>query len=226
MQYHIITIFPDVFVSFLSTSLIAKAQDKKLISVALINPRDFCIDTQQQVDDEIYGWGHGLLLKAQPIIDAVRHIQSTLSDERRVKVALLWPSKEIFTQAVAHELVDAYTDIILICGRYEGVDHRVNLRCQQEFGDAFSVLSLGRFVTLGGEIPAMVMIEATARLLPGVIKETASRQQESYRPEQGLTNIEHPQYTRPDQVEWFTVPEVLLSGHHQKIEEWKENMSE
>jgi tRNA (guanine37-N1)-methyltransferase len=120
-------------------------------------------------------------------------------------------------------LVDDYTDIILICGRYEGIDHRVELWCQQEFGNHFSKISLGQFVTLGGEIPTMTIIEATARLVPGVIKEELSRQEESYRPEQGGENIEYPQYTRPEEVEGLDVPDILLSGHHAEIEQWRKD---
>lgn len=134
------------------------------------------------------------------------------------------PSKTIFTQAVAHTLAEEATDIILICGRYEGIDHRVDLRCKQLFGDDFLPVSLGQYVTMGGEVPSMLIVEAVSRLLPGVIKEEDSRKCESYRPEQGGENIECPQYTRPEVVESMTVPDVLLGGNHALIEQWrKEN---
>jgi len=225
MRYHIITIFPEIFQSFFSTSLIAKAQEKGLISFNLVNPRNFCDDKHQQIDDEPYGWGAGMLMKAQPMIDAIKSISRDQKPETRnqkkVKVILLWPSKEIFNQQMAHEFVDDYEHMILICGRYEWIDHRLELWCQQEFGEDFCKVSVGKFVTLWWEVPAMNIIEATARLVPWVIKEEASRQDESYRPEQGWENLEYPQYTRPQVVEWFEVPDVLLSWHHRKIEEWR-----
>lgn len=230
MHYHIITLFPEIFESFLSTSLIAKAQEKRLISCTLVNPRDFCTDKHKQIDDDPYGGGAGMLMKAEPVIDAIKYIlgDSRLrgNDESSTKVILLWPSKEVFNQKMAHVFVDDYTDIIFICGRYEGIDHRVELWCQREFGEDFCKISLGKFVTLGGEAPAMNIIEATARLVPWVIKEEASRQDESYRPEQGGENIEYPHYTRPAEVEGLSAPEVLLSGHHGEIKKWRERCIE
>ncbi len=227
MHYHIITIFPEIFDSFLSTSLIARAREDEKIFVDLINPREYCTDKNRQIDDEPYGGGAGMLMKAQPVIDSIKdvvnRIQNPESRNKKTKVVLLNPSEVIYDQQMAHTLVDEYADIVLICGRYEGIDERVKLRCEQEYGDDFAVVSLWPYVTLGGETPAMVMIESTARLVPGVIKEEISRQDESYRPEHNMTNIEYPQYTRPQQVEWFDVPEVLLSGHHEEIRKWREN---
>lgn len=217
MRYHIISIFPELFNSFLETSLLAKAQEKWIIDFHLVNPRDFCTDKHKQIDDEPYGGGAGMLMKAQPIIDAIKSLQLQAAG---AKLLLLAPSRLEFTQQLAHEYCEVQ-DIVLICGRYEGIDHRVELRCQQEFGDSFSKISLGKFVTLGGEVPAMTIIEATARLIPGVIKEELSRQDESYRPEHWWENIEYPQYTRPESVEWFSVPEVLLSWHHAEIATWR-----
>ncbi|USN56107.1 MAG: hypothetical protein H6765_05500 [Candidatus Peribacteria bacterium] len=150
-----------------------------MIDFHLVNPRDFCTDKHKQIDDEPYGGGAGMLMKAQPIIDAIKSLQLQAAG---AKLLLLAPSRLEFTQQLAHEYCEVQ-DIVLICGRYEGIDHRVELRCQQEFGDSFSKISLGKFVTLGGEVPAMTIIEATARLIPGVIKEELSRQDESYRPE-------------------------------------------
>jgi len=222
MHYHIISIFPEIFDSFISTSLIARAIDDGKISIDFVNPRDFCDDKNKQIDDEPYGGGAGMLMKAQPVINAIKKVREK-SKNGKLKVILLWPSEKIYNQEIAHHLVDAYTDIILICGRYEGIDHRVRLRCEKEFGKDFDVISLGHYVTLGGEVPAMSIIESTARLVPGVIKEEASRQEESYRPEKWMKNLEAPHYTRPQEVEWFEVPEVLLSGHHEEIRKWREN---
>ncbi len=180
MQYHILTIFPEIFSSFLSTSLLAKAEDAGHIAVSLLNPRDYCTDPHRQIDDMPYGGGAGMLLKAEPVIAALRSIQRT--GEKR-KIVFLRPSQQQFVQQTAHDRA-ACDDLVLICGRYEGIDHRVHLRCEKTYGEQYTTCSLGQYVTLGGEVPAMTIIEATARLLPGVIKETASRQDESYRPEQ------------------------------------------
>lgn len=218
MRYHIITIFPEIFDSFVSTSLLAKARDKGLIDFFFINPRDFCTDKQRQVDDQIYGWGAGLLMKAQPVIDAIQSVMHQVTPSS-CSLVLPEPSECCFEQSHAHIWTEKYTDIIFVCGRYEGIDHRVELWGKQVFWQDFYKLSLGKFVTLGGETPAMLMIEATARLLPWVINDECSRQDESYRPESGWTNIEYPQYTRPELVEGMSVPKVLLSGHHAEIQE-------
>jgi tRNA (guanine37-N1)-methyltransferase len=188
-------------------------------------------------------------MKAEPVIDAIRSsFKPPLSSfsggkEPRVswiktKIIMVGPSKTVFNQQIAHEL-SIYDHLICICGRYEGIDHRVKMRCQNEFGEdfwfsqnqksgetTFCEISLGQFVTLWWEVPAMTMIEAITRLIPWVIKEEQSRQDESYRPEHAMNNIEYPQYTRPEIVEGMIVPEVLLSGHHKKIEAWKKEMTE
>ena len=188
-----------------------------------MNPRDFCTDKNKQIDDEPYGGGAGMLMKAQPIIDALKSVNDKIeSRKQKVKILFLSPSETEYNQSIAHEVVDDFDHVVLICGRYEGIDERVKVWCKQEFGRNFTTVSLGQFVTLWGEVPAMTIIESTARLVPGVIKEEVSRQDESYRPEQWWNNIEYPQYTRPQEVEWFQVPEVLLSGHHEEIKKWRE----
>lgn len=221
MRYHIITIFPELFDSFLATSLLAKALDKWLLDFSFINPRDFCLDKQRQVDDTLYWWWAGLLIKAQPIIDAIKSVMHTVNPAS-CAVIMPEPSEHIFCQNDAHKWTDKYTDIIFVCGRYEWIDHRVEMWCWQVFWHDFYKVSLGQFVTLGGEVPSMVMIETMSRLLPGVINDELSRKDESYRPEKWGNNIEYPHYTRPEVVEWMRVPEVLLSGHHKKIDEWRQ----
>jgi tRNA (guanine37-N1)-methyltransferase len=148
MRYHIISIFPEIFDSFVSTSLLAKAREKSLIAFSFTNPRDFCTDKQRQVDDQIYGGGAGLLMKAPPIIAAIQSILSELEEHRQVAVVFPSPSPISFDQSTAHQLTEKYTDLIFICGRYEGIDHRVELWCQEQFGVNFYKLSLGKFVTL------------------------------------------------------------------------------
>lgn len=175
-----------------------------------------------------YGGGAWMVLKAQPIIDAVRFCIDNIQQRydgatKKIKVILLWPSEKEFDQSYAHMLIDDYTDIILICWRYEGIDHRVECWCQQIFAEDFQKISLGKYVTLWGEVPAMAIVEATARLLPWVINQEASWQDESYRPENDRCTLEYPQYTRPYEVENLRVPDILLSGHHQHIEQWRKN---
>ena len=210
--------------------MISKAQEKELIHINLVNPRDFCTDKHKQIDDMPYGWGAGMVLKAQPIVDAIQYIIGWIDDAqtKRIKVCLLWPSKKEFSQQLAHTFAETYDHIICICGRYEGIDRRVQDWCATNFWNDFSVISVGKYVTLWWEVPAMIVLEATARLLPWVIKEELSRQDESYRPESWWNNLEYSQYTRPEEVMWMHVPEILFSGHHADIakrrkDRWEEN---
>lgn len=220
MHIHLISIFPEIFTSFLSTSLIEKAQRSEKVKFSLHNPREYAYDKHQQVDDEIYGWWAGLLMKAQPIIDVLKELEETIISPK-TKILCMGPSKTVFNQSIAHEYVDEYDTLILICGRYEGFDHRLIVRCQEQYWDRFGVISLGQFVTLWWEVPAMVISEAVTRLIPWVISDPESWKDESYRPEQWMNNLEYPQYTRPLVVEWMKVPDVLLSGHHKNIAEWR-----
>lgn len=223
MYIHIVSIFPDIFKSFIETSLIKKAQEKKIISFTFTNPRIFCPGRHQQVDDSIYGWGAGLLMKAQPAIEAVESIikKNRLSSwakskDIKLKIILLSPSKDIFTQKIAHTLSETQ-DIIFVCTRYEGIDYRFEQYMKKKYPKQFQKTSIGQYITLGGEIPAMVMIEAITRLIPWVIKEEASRQEESYSVKQDMNNLEYPQYTKPEEVLGMKVPKILISGHHANI---------
>lgn len=219
MHIHIVSIFPDIFKSFIETSLIKKAQEKKILKFSFVNPRTFCPDKHQTVDDTIYWWGAGLLMKAKPAIDAVEHIIKKLKNKNwKIKIILPSPSKEIFTQKVAHSLSES-ENIIFICTRYEGIDHRFEQYMKKIYKKDFQKISLWQFITLGGETPAMIMIEAISRLIPWVIKEESSRQDESYNITKNMNNLEYPQYTKPEEVLWIKVPKVLLSGHHANINE-------
>ena len=224
MNIHIISIFPEIFESFLNTSIVRRAVDDEIIQVTTHNPRDFTTDKHQQIDDEIYGGGAGLLMKAQPLIDCLRSLGETMYCSQ-TKIVCLWPSEIVFNQQIAHNYIKDYDTIVFICGRYEWFDHRFVLWCQQEYDNRFDVVSLWQFVTLWWETPTMVMIESLVRLIPWVISDPESRRDESYRPEQGMSNLEYPQYTRPIEVEGMEVPEVLLSGHHKKIQEWRNDAS-
>lgn len=225
MKIICISLFPEVFWSFLDTSLIQKARDAGHITIQLIDPRQYCTDKHQQVDDEPYGWWAWLVIKAPPIIEAIK-TATAHQVGKRVAVIMVKPSQTVFVQKTAHTFAEEYDCLVFVCGRYEWIDHRVCLRWREQFGQDRYEVSIGQFVTLGGELPAMTMIEAIVRLVPWVIKEQESRQNESYRPEQGGTMLEHPHYTRPQDVEGFLVPEVLLSGNHAAIEQRRvENMS-
>ena len=214
------------------------------MTFSFVNPRSFCPDKHKTVDDTIYWWGAGLLMKAQPAIDAVEHIiktnklmtslikeevsadadggfEKTKKKGGRFAIILPSPAKNTFTQKTAHSL-SSIDNLIFICTRYEGIDYRFEQYMKKKYKKNFQKISLWQFITLGGEIPAMTMIEAITRLIPWVIKEEASRQEESYSVEKNMNNLEHPQYTKPQEVLWMKVPKVLLSGHDKNIDERRE----
>lgn len=224
MHIYLVSIFPDIFQSFLETSLIKKWIDKKLFTIKVIDPRSFVPGKWQYVDDEIYGGGAGMLMKAKPVIDSVEKIVKWIKDKKKMKIIFVSPSEKIFTQKTAHQLSEVQ-NLIFVCWRYEWIDYRFQEYMYKKYPKQFEIISLGQFVTLGWEAPAMTMIESIVRLVPWVIKEAASRQDESYSLEYDMKNIEYPQYTRPEEVYWFKVPEVLLGWHHAKIKEWREKNS-
>lgn len=237
MKIYVISIFPEIFDSILNTSLIKKAQEKSILNFEIINPRDFCHDKHKKIDDEIYGWWAGMLMIAQPIIDAVNSIIQKIKRfplwgempkaegfkiESNFQIIFPTPSKDIRNQQSAHSF--SKTDnLIFVCGRYEWIDDRFVQYFQDKYPNNFHKISIWKFVTLGGELPTMTIVESIVRLIPGVIKEESSWQEESYSPSQDMENIEYPQYTRPQEVQWYSVPDVLLSWDHKKIEEWNKS---
>lgn len=226
MQIHIITLFPELFESFLHTSLIAKAQEKQILQFILHNLRDYCQDKHQQVDDQIYGGGDGMLIKAQPVVDAVEAIIKNYNLKKSdFSILFPAPAQEVFNQKIAYGL-SKKEHLIFICGRYEGIDHRCELYLTKHYPEAFRKISLGQFIVLWGEVPSMVMIEAITRLIPGVIKEKGSWIEESYDLKSGMKNLEAPNYTRPVEVFGIQVPEVLLSGNEEAIKTWKDEHQE
>lgn len=216
ITFDIITIFPEIFNSFLKESLIARAQKKGLIKIRVHNLRRWTKDRHKTVDDRPFGGGLGMVLKVEPIHKAVKDIKSSKRSRGATKVILFTPRGKKFNQKTAYQL-SKLNQVILICGRYEGVDERVAKYI------ADMELSIGDYDLMGGELPAMVTIETIARLVPGVIAKTRLLE-ERITKEKGF--IEYPQYTRPEVfspkkgVSWKT-PKVLLSGHHKKIEEWR-----
>lgn len=208
----LLTIFPDIFSSFLKASLVGKAIEKGLLSVRATNIRDFSSPPHNKVDDAPYGGGAGMVMMVDPLVKAIDAARARLP---RAKTILLSPGGPRFTQAKAKEMSTA-SETIFVCGRYEGVDQRViDLRVDEE-------LSIGDFVVMGGEVPAMMVIEACLRLRPDVIHNSDSTLFESFSPELGDGSwVESPQYTRPEDYQGHRVPEVLLSGNHKAILEWR-----
>jgi len=206
VRFDIVTLFPDSFISVLSSGLLGKALAKKIAEINLVNPRDFTTDKHRKVDDEPYGGGVGMLMKPEPIFKAVE----SLPILPRREVILMSPQGQTINQPLLRELATNYDQLIVICGHYEGVDERVLHLVTRE-------VSLGDFVLTGGEIPAMALINGVMRLLPGTVGKAESLQSESF--EEGL--LDYPQYTRPANFRGWKVPDVLLSGNHAAIAKWR-----
>lgn len=204
MTFDIVTLFPEMFSGPFDHSIIKRAQDKKLVEISFHNLRDFAADARGTVDDRPYGGGVGMVLMIEPIFKALQKIQSK-------KVVLLDPRGEKFGQKKAREY-SKLDQLTLICGRYEGVDERVREHLVDES------ISIGDYVLTGGEIPAMVVVDAVTRLIPGVLEKPDATKFESFSDEKIL---EHPQYTRPENFKGWKVPDVLLSGNHKEIKKWR-----
>lgn len=206
MIFDILTLFPEFFDSPLRQSVIGKAVAKGLIQVSCHNLRDFTTDRHRTTDDYPYGGGHGMVMKVEPMVAAIEALKASRPG---APVVMTTPQGERFTQETAMEFA-ATGSVIILCGRYEGYDERI-----REFADR--EVSVGDYVLSGGEIPALVMVDAVSRLVPGVLGEPASSEADSF--SAGL--LEHPQYTRPEEFRGMAVPEVLLSGNHALIEKWR-----
>ncbi len=213
MRIQIITLFPEMFEGVLNSSMLWKAQKQKLVEYELINLRDFGIGPRKQVDDTPYGGGDGMVLRPEPLFEAVEKAKQANPD---AKVLLMTPRGEIFSQEMAREFAATEAGLIIICGRYEGYDERITSIVDKQ-------ISVGEFVLTGGELPAMIIADALTRLIPGVLGGETSAQKESFE----KPNLrEHPHYTRPEEYRGLKVPEVLLSGNHAKINEWRRKKSE
>ncbi|MEL6319620.1 MAG: tRNA (guanosine(37)-N1)-methyltransferase TrmD [Cyanobacteria bacterium J06626_14] len=207
MRFDIITLFPDFFSSPLQSGLVGKALNNGIATVTLTNPRDFTADKHHRVDDEPYGGGVGMLMKPEPLFAAVESLPC-LADR---DVILLTPQGQPMNQPLFKELAARASQLVLICGHYEGVDERVRQHL------ATREISLGDFVLTCGEIPALTLLNGVLRLLPGTVGKTDSLKLESF--EAGL--LDYPQYTRPAEFRGWSVPEVLRSGNHEKINQWR-----
>jgi tRNA (guanine37-N1)-methyltransferase len=213
MKVCFISIFPDMFDSVMNTSMMRKAQEIGAAQFSYINLRDYGIGPRSQVDDIIYGGGSGMLLKPEPIYDAVAQAKKDLPN---ASVYFLGPKGEKLTQKMCIDLADQSKDMIIICGRYEGVDERVMSLVDR-------VISIGDYVITGGELSSMVLVDSIVRLLPGVLGGETSAEDESFYDGQTL---ECPHYTRPEDFKGMKVPEVLLSGNHAEIEKWRTENSQ
>ncbi len=208
MIFEILTLFPEMFDSYLATSILGRAIAQGHIQVRRHNIRDFTTDKHRMTDDAPYGGGSGMVMKPEPLVRGLEAVQGT--DEKRARVILLSPQGRLFDQKLAREL-SRLPRLIMVCGKYEGVDERVRILAVDE------EISIGDYILTGGELAAMVIMEATARLLPGVLGDEASTQEESFT--EGL--LEYPHYTRPREFMGCRVPDVLLSGNHQEIAVWR-----
>ncbi len=210
MHFHVLTIFPEFFTSPLSMSLLKKAQEKGAISCMIHNLRDYAAGKHRSTDDTPYGGGWGMVMKPEPVVQALEAVCRPLSHPWRI---LLSPQGIPLSQAKVVEFAARGT-LVLVCGRYEGIDERIRAFVDEE-------ISIGDYILSGGEIAALVVIDAVARLVPGVVGRKESTEQESF--SDGL--LEYPQYTRPEEFRGFRVPEVLLSGNHLEIAHWRRRQS-
>ena len=212
MNYHILTLFPEMVMDGLNTSIIGRAVEKGLISIEAINIRDYSKDKHNHVDDAPYGGGAGMVMQPGPVCDSYEDLCRKIG--KRPRVLYMTPQGQAFNQSIAEELAKE-EDLVFLCGHYEGIDERALELIVTDY------LSVGDYVLTGGELPAMVMIDCISRLVPGVLNNDVSAEIESFHD----NLLEYPQYTRPEVYEGKKVPEVLLSGHHKNIETWRRQQS-
>ena len=212
MRFHILTLFPEMVETTLGASITGRAVEKGLVSIDAVNIRDYTLSKHRKVDDYTYGGGAGMLMQAQPVYDACMAVQSTLSKPARV--VYMTPQGSTFDQNKAMELAGE-EDLILLCGHYEGIDERV---LEEIVTDE---ISIGDYVLTGGELPAMVVVDAVSRLIPGVLGNGVSADTDSFM--NGL--LEYPQYSRPEVWRDKRVPEVLMCGDHAKVDRWRRYQS-
>lgn len=218
MNFYVMTLFPEMIEQGLNTSIIGRAMEKELLSIKAVNIRDYTLDKHKRVDDYPYGGGAGMLMAVEPVVrtyQAIREdIQKKTGAMERPRVIYVTPWGRPFHQEMAKEFAKE-ENLVFLCGHYEGIDERALEEVATDF------VSIGDYVLTGGELPAMVMIDAISRLLPGVLNNKESAEYESF----AGNLLEHPQYTRPEVYNGRKVPEVLLSGHHARIEAWKKEQS-
>jgi tRNA (guanine37-N1)-methyltransferase len=225
MQFEVFTLLPEVFPSYLETSIIKRARERGLIHVDVYNIRDYTHDKHHVTDDTPYGGGGGMVMKPEPVFEAVETVLglntpfdetqgeaplSPLTVESNIPIILLTPQGRVFNQTIAQEL-SQHPRIALICGRYEGIDERIREHLVTD------EISIGDFVLTGGELPALILIDAIARLLPDVLGDPTGAEDDSH----AMGLLEYPHYTRPPEFRGWKIPDVLLSGAHAKIDKWR-----
>lgn len=215
IRFDIITIFPAIFDSYFNESILKRAQKKKLIKIKTHDLRKYTTDKHRTVDDRPYGGGPGMILMVEPIVKAIRNIKKSkrvrAAEHKKIRVLMLTPAGKKFTQRDAERL-SKYDQLVMLCGRYEGFDSRIDKLVDEK-------LSIGDYVLAGGELPAMVVTEAVSRQIKGVVGHEHALDDETF--SYDLDYIEYPQYTRPENYKGQHVPKVLLSGDHKKIKDWR-----
>lgn len=219
MNFHILTLFPDMVMQGLNTSIIGKAVEKGLLSIEAVNIRDYTENKHGKVDDYPYGGGAGMLMQAQPVYDAWKAVADRVAgaengEKKRIRTIYVTPQGPTFTQTMAKELAQE-EDLVFLCGHYEGIDERVLEEVVTDY------VSIGDYVLTGGELPAMVIVDAVSRLIPGVLHNDTSAEFESFQD----NLLEYPHYTRPEIWHDKQVPPILLSGHHANVEKWRREQS-
>ena len=227
MNFHILTLFPEMIEQGLNTSITGRAISNGLLSIEAVNIRDYAFNKHQSVDDYPYGGGAGMLMQAEPVYLAYEAVRKKIAErkpetgsddkpvkEKKLRVVYLSPQGDVFSQGMAEELAKE-EDLVLLCGQYEGIDERVLEEIVTDY------VSIGDYVLTGGELPAMVMVDAISRLVPGVLHNNVSAEFESFQD----NLLEYPQYSRPEEWHGKKVPPVLMSGHHANIEKWRREQS-
>lgn len=221
MQFYIMTLFPEMVMNGLNTSIVGRAVDRGLLSIEVVNIRDYAFNKHHSVDDYPYGGGAGMLMQAEPVYQAYQAVKEMVKSGRAGKkdsasprVVYLSPQGRTFRQSMAEEFAKE-DELIFLCGHYEGIDERVLEEIVTDY------VSIGDYVLTGGELPAMIMVDAISRLVPGVLHNDVSAQFESFQD----SLLEYPQYSRPEIWHDKRVPQVLLSGHHANIERWRREQS-
>ena len=212
MNYHVLTLFPEMILQGMNTSITGRAIAKGLLSIEAVNIRDFAFNKHQKVDDYPYGGGAGMLMQAEPVYLAYASIAERIG--KKPRVIFLTPQGTVFHQSMAREMAGE-EDLVFLCGHYEGIDERVLEEIVTDY------VSIGDYVLTGGELPAMVMMDSISRMVPGVLNNQESGETESF----AGNLLEYPQYSRPEEWHGKKVPEVLLSGHHANIEKWRREQS-
>ena len=212
MQFYIMTLFPEMVMGGLKTSIIGRAIKNELLSIEAINIRDYAFNKHNSVDDYPYGGGAGMLMQAEPVYQCYKALEDRIG--KRPRVVYLSPQGQTFNQKMAEEFAEE-EELVFLCGHYEGIDERVLEEIVTDY------VSIGDYVLTGGELPAMIMVDAISRLVPGVLHNDVSAEFESFQD----NLLEYPQYSRPEEWHDKKVPEVLMSGHHANIEKWRREQS-